>query len=69
MTRAILLEKLSKKLEKLPDAELLRLLKIADDLGEVDRRCLKYLGIWAERADLEDSVSWLRRLRDEQRFV
>lgn len=67
MARAILLEKISKRLEKLSDAELQRLLEIAENLEETDRRCLRHFGIWAERADLEDSVAWVRRLRDEKR--
>lgn len=69
MTRAALLEKISKRLAKLPDEELQRLLEIAKSLSEEDRRCLKYFGIWSKRTDLEDSVDWVRKLRDEQRLA
>ena len=69
MNRTATLKKISKQVEKLSDEELEKLLTIIEKLNEEDRRCLKYFGMWAGRTDMKDSVKWVRKLRDEQRFV
>jgi len=69
MNRTATLKKISKQIEKLSDDELAKLLTIIEKLNEEDRRCLKYFGMWAGRANMKDSVKWVRKLRDAQRVV
>lgn len=64
MNRSTTLKKISKQLADLSDEELQRLMKLMEGLSEEDRRCLKYFGVWSDRPDLKDSVSWVRKLRD-----
>ncbi len=67
MNRSVTLKRISKQLANLTNEELQKLLEFVEQLSEKDRRCLKYFGLWSDRADLEDSLVWVRQLRDAQR--
>lgn len=67
MNRMMLVEKLTKRIEDLPDQQLVKLLKLLEELAADDLKCMQYFGCWKDREDLDDALGWVRRLRDEER--
>lgn len=68
MNRTAALKKLSRRIRELSDRDLEKLLQIVDNLTKDDLKCLKYFGLWKDRKDFNDSLAWVRRLRDEERY-
>lgn len=68
MNRTAALKKLSQRIRELSDRDLEKLLQIVDSLTKDDLKCLKYFGLWKNRKDLDNSLTWVRQLRDEERY-